>query len=166
MRIMSNRKVALALGSNMGNRLLYLRSAIDELAHSGFKILKTSRVWETKPWGVENQPSFLNMCLIAESELEPENMLDAVKSAEKKLGRIARAHWGPREIDIDIVLIEEEIFTSDRLTVPHPMMQDRDFVMIPLSEIAPEMRHPLLEKSVSEIADKLTSQNMKWITKL
>ena len=166
---MIKREAVLALGSNIGNRLAYLRSAAEELSNCGFKIIKKSGVWETKPWGVENQPSFLNMCLIAESELEPEEMLDAAKSIEKKLGRRKSLRWGPREIDIDIIMMGkngEEIFTSDNLTVPHPLMHERDFVMTPLAEIAPDFIHPLIGRSVASIADELTSRNMNRITEL
>ena len=109
------------------------------------------------------------MCLIAESELEPEEMLDAAKSIEKKLGRRKSLRWGPREIDIDIIMMGkngEEIFTSDNLTVPHPLMHERDFVMTPLAEIAPDFIHPLIGKSVASIANELTSRNMNRITEL
>ena len=162
---MSN-TVALALGSNTGNRLAALESAIAALRARGFRITAKSRVWETEPWGLADQPPFLNMCLLAETELEPLDTLRAVKDIEKQLGRKKRCHWGPREIDIDIIMAGETTLSSPELTIPHQLMHERAFVLVPLSEIAPDALHPLLKKSVSELLAALPAEKMTWIIQM
>ena len=162
---MSN-TVALALGSNVGNRLAALENAIAALSARGFHITAKSRVWETEPWGLVDQPPFLNMCLLAETELEPLETLRAVKDIEERLGRKERRRWGPREIDIDIIMAGETTLSSPELTIPHPLMHERAFVLVPLSEIAPDALHPLLKKSVSELLAALPAEKMTWIIQL
>ena len=163
---MSNREVLLALGSNVGNRLAMLEKALRALDKAGLSITDKSRVWETEPWGVTDQPRFLNMCAKAKTELEPEELLAAVKGVEQELGREKRVHWGPREIDVDILLIGSEIVELPSLRVPHPLMQERAFVLVPLCEIAPEACHPLFHKTVRELLDMLPPAKMSWIINL
>ena len=112
---MSDRTVALSLGSNEGNRLRALSRALNSLRLSKFSIKKVSRVWETEPWGNKEQRRFLNMCVIAETQLEPDEMLAAIKKIESDLGRTKTEHWGPREIDIDIIFIRSPGCGSQRL---------------------------------------------------
>ena len=164
---MSDHKVMLALGSNLGNRLDILKRAVARLAGAGIHIEAKSRVWETKPWGVTDQPLFLNMCAAVRTELEPLELLCLLKKTEAELGRSAGMRWGPREIDIDIIFFDSLSLKDPKLTVPHPRMHERGFVLKPLMEIAPEMIHPLFEKSVAELYDELPSSErdgMVWIS--
>ena len=141
---MSSREILLSLGSNLGNRLATLEEALKALDKAEVRITAKSRVWETEPWGLTDQPRFLNMCAKAETQLEPEELLAAVKGVEQELGREKRVHWGPREIDVDILLIGSEIVELPSLRVPHPLMQERAFVLVPLCDVAPDWRHPVL----------------------
>lgn len=163
---MDRREIAIALGSNMGNRLEMLRRALTEIESAGFEITAKSRVWETRPWGVTDQPLFLNMCLTALSSLEPATMLGCLKEAERRIGRKKGGHWGPRLIDIDILLIDNEAVCGQELTIPHPRMHERRFVLAPLAEIAPGMRHPKLGKTVREMLDELPEEKMDWIIRI
>lgn len=134
--------VALSLGSNMGDRLLMLRKAVCLLRNADLAIQASSDVFETPPWGVEDQPRFLNACILAETSLAPEDLLDLLKQMEGALGRTAEKRWGPRVIDIDILFYDGLSVRSDRLTVPHRDMAERAFVLLPLAQVAPEWRHP------------------------
>jgi len=156
----------LSLGSNLGNRLLMLERAIRALCASGFSILAKSRVWETAPWGVTDQPRFLNMCLSASVDLNPEQMLETVKAIETSLGRTLCERWGPREIDIDIILLGDAVIDLPSLKVPHPLFHKRAFVLVPLTEIAPRIVHPLLKKTAAELLACLPKEQMNWIIKI
>lgn len=160
------KEVALAIGSNLGNRLEMLRRAVVELERHGFIISEMSRVWETAPWGVIKQPRFLNMCVLTESKLEPEDMLQELKTIEQNLGRNKTERWGPRIIDLDIVMLGDEIVDTPRLRVPHPRMQERTFVLVPLAEIAPNMVNPKLGKTIKELLYSLPEEEMDWIIKI
>ncbi len=126
--------IALSLGSNLGDRHQNLKLAIDELNKHG-KVTKVSSFHETEPWGVTDQPKFINACVLYETDLDPHELLKTVKSIEKKLGRVESYRWGPRLIDIDILIFDNQIINETELKIPHPHMQERDFVMKPLSEI-------------------------------
>ena len=156
-------KVLMSLGSNTGNRLNMLTKALSELEHDGFCIIDKSKIWETSPWGLTDQPRFLNMCISAETEMTPEEMISTVKNIEKKLGRSKKIKWGPREIDIDIIAIGELIIETPALSVPHRHMHERAFVLIPLKEIAPLFRHPVTWKTLDEMIGALPAEKMEWI---
>ena len=134
-------RVLISLGSNVGDRVSSLRAAVKALQAFG-QIRSVSPVYETAPVGELNQPAFLNAAVEIETALEPLELLNAVKSIENALGRTPRTRWGPREIDIDLVLWGERTFRSETLTLPHPEFRNRCFVLAPLADIAPDARDP------------------------
>ena len=129
----------LGLGSNLGDRLDTLQRAVDLLAERGARVVASSRVWETEPvGGPEDQPSFLNAAVRVETDLEPDDLLGAANAVEAALGRVREVRWGPRTIDIDVLLVDDLILDDRALTVPHPRMTDRAFVILPLLELDPD----------------------------
>ena len=133
----------LGLGANLGDRLSTLQHAIDLLAaEPDTTVLRTSRVWETDPVGGPQQPDFLNVVAEIETTLEPLELLRVVNRVEAALGRTRDVRWGPRTIDIDILLIGGRTIDDDRLTVPHPRMHQRAFVVMPLLELLPDPALP------------------------
>jgi 2-amino-4-hydroxy-6-hydroxymethyldihydropteridine diphosphokinase len=141
----------LALGTNLGDRPANLRAAID--ASSAFIVLgQSSNIYETPPWGVEDQPAFLNMAVKCESALEPESLLKRLKQLEVQIGREKSFRWGPRLIDMDILFYDDLILESETLTIPHPRLHERAFVLVPLMDIAPELVHPVFRKTIRELA--------------
>jgi 2-amino-4-hydroxy-6-hydroxymethyldihydropteridine diphosphokinase len=127
----------LALGTNLGDREQQLAEALTLLnGMDGIVLVALSRVYASAPWGVEDQPDFLNVCAHVDTWLTPEELLKACKRAEAALGRQQRQRWGPREIDIDILLMDDVDMDTPLLTIPHPRMPERRFVMEPLAEIA------------------------------
>jgi 2-amino-4-hydroxy-6-hydroxymethyldihydropteridine diphosphokinase len=152
------RRAYLALGSNVGDRLQYLRDAISRLRGTpDVNLLRLSRVYETEPVGVADQPRFLNMVAEVEigEEISARDLLRIVKQIESDVGRIQRERWGPREIDIDVLLVGDERVEEEDFELPHPRMWERAFVMIPLAELAPEVRGPSGE-TAAEIAERLS----------
>ena len=144
----------LSLGANLGDRLASLRQAIARLdAASGLHVLRESRIYETEPVGVTDQPDFLNMVVEVElaDEVTPHDLLALAKRLEVELGRQRRERWGPREIDIDILLIGEEQISEPGLELPHPQTWARAFVLVPLADLVPDMRTPSGE-TVGEVA--------------
>lgn len=140
----------LGLGSNLGNRHEYILKALSELSLK-VKIIKNSEIIETKPYGNLNQPDFLNRVSKIETELKPVKLLKICTEIEKKLGRKRTQKWAARTIDIDILFYGNEIFQSDELTIPHPEIQKRRFVLKSLNEICPDLVHPVLNKKISLI---------------
>lgn len=130
----------LSLGSNMGDRKGYLRRAVEMLGRlPGTRVTAQSSVIETPPWGKTDQPAFLNMAVALETTLSPEELLDHIQSIERALGRQRAEHWGPRTLDIDILVYEGESRSTPTLHLPHPYLTERTFVLEPLAEIAPEL---------------------------
>jgi 2-amino-4-hydroxy-6-hydroxymethyldihydropteridine diphosphokinase len=132
------RKAYLALGSNLGNRQENLKKAIAALGER-VKIIRVSRVYETAPMGLTEQPDFLNLVVEIETDLPARELLQEAKAIEQILGRQEGPRWGPRVIDIDILLLGEENISEPGLKIPHPRMTERAFVMVPLAELAPEL---------------------------
>ena len=147
----------LALGSNLGDRQGYLRSAIARLrAAPGVNFLRASSIYETEPVGVTDQPRFLNMVVEVEIEesVTPRHLLALAKRIETEVGRTQRERWGPREVDIDVLLVGGEQISDDDFELPHPRMWERAFVMVPLAELAPELKGPD-GKRAAEAAERL-----------
>ena len=141
------------LGSNLGNKLQNLRNSLEKLKTLG-KIEAVSSVYETPAWGGVPQPDYLNACVKVEASdtIAPIELLRTVKTFEHELGRVPSVRWGERLIDIDILLIDDMIFHSEELDIPHIMIPQRLFVLVPLSEIVgPEWRHPVNGKGVHEM---------------
>lgn len=156
----------LGLGSNMGNRTAYLQDALDRLTCAG-KVTAVSPVFETAPLGFLDQPLFLNAACALMTTLSPYDLLDTVKTIESKVGRISTFLNGPREIDIDILFFDHLQIDTPELTIPHPRMHERAFVLIPLSIIAPDEIHPVLGTSIRSLANKLKIDDVKsWGTML
>ena len=157
---MSTNTVTLALGTNLGDRPGNLRAAIAALPPV-VTVHEQSFVYETLPWGVIDQPSFLNMVVIGETGQRPQELLKSLKELETQLGRIPSIHYGPRKIDIDILFYDNLILETPELTLPHPHLHERAFVLVPLAEIAPDLVHPVLGKPVHELLDKLDRSDIK-----
>lgn len=148
------KNVFLSLGTNEGNRFDYLFSALKKInENEKNQIEKISSIYESKPYGNVATNNFLNLVVKISSELNPFDLLNFIKNIEKVLGRIERGKWNNREIDIDIIFYNNLILKEKNLIIPHPYLIERDFVLIPLSEIASDFLHPELNKSVSEISN-------------
>jgi 2-amino-4-hydroxy-6-hydroxymethyldihydropteridine diphosphokinase len=142
--------IYLGLGSNLGDRAANLRAAVRALPPE-VSVVVESAVYETPPWGVEDQPGFLNMALKAETNLLPAALRDHVKRIERRVGRTETFRWGPRVIDIDILLYDDRIVDTRKLVIPHAQMHKRPFVLVPLVSIAPDVVHPALGLSMREL---------------
>ena len=155
------KKIYLSLGSNLGDRAANLRAAILALPDCGVKVLRVSPVYETEP--VENtaQAWFLNLVVEAETELFPLQLLARTARIERALGRVRTIPKGPRTIDIDILLYGSAVVSSAKLQVPHPRMTDRRFVLAPLADLAPDLRHPVLRKKIRELLAAAPEQALK-----
>ena len=147
---MDEHTVYLALGSNVGNRAANLKAAIAALPPQ-MEVKVKSRVYETPPWGYTNQEKFLNQVVKAWTYLEPEPLLKHLKRLEVALGRVPTFQYGPRLIDIDILLYDDLVFDSADLKIPHPQMHERGFVLLPLMDIAPDLVHPVKKQTIRQL---------------
>ena len=143
--------VYIGLGSNVGDRHRNCLTAIELLRQNGLLVARQSSMHETEPWGVTDQPEFVNMTVETETDLAPIKLLELLKKIEKDMGRQDTMKWGPRIIDLDILLYDDIIMKTDFLTIPHFLMHERAFVLRPLSEIAGNFIHPVLKKSITDL---------------
>lgn len=146
--------VYLLLGSNIGDRLTYLQETIKLLEAYAGNVFAVSSVYETAPWGKHDQPAFLNQAIGLHTSLPPAEMLDRIHTIEQKAGRQRVEKWGQRIIDVDILFYGNEVLNLDKLTVPHPLIAERRFTLVPLCEIAPDFIHPQLGLTVRQILEQ------------
>lgn len=155
----------LSTGSNLGDRLENLRQASQLISNEIGIILKTSHIYITQAWGVLDQPDFLNQALEVQTELSPESLLEKIHAIEKKMGRIRTTHWSKRLIDIDILFYEQLIMNTEDLTLPHPFLHERNFVLAPLVEIASGFQHPIFQKTIVKLYENSQDKlNVKILT--
>jgi len=157
--------VYIALGSNLGDRPANLHAALVALAPE-VTVLAESRVYETPPWGYEDQPAFLNMAVRAETDLKPEALLAYLKQIEAQLGREKNIRWGPRLIDLDILFYDDLVIETPPLVVPHPRLHERGFVLVPLTDVAPEFVHPVFGKRVRELLEGIDVSGIRPLPEL
>jgi 2-amino-4-hydroxy-6-hydroxymethyldihydropteridine diphosphokinase len=161
---LKNQKLNIAfigIGSNEGDKVSNIKSSIDlisELTHC--KIEKVSSLYETIPFGDIEQNNFINAVIKISTALNPHVLFNELKSLEKKLGRVTREEWGPREIDLDILFFNDLIFSDEIITLPHKGIIYRDFVLIPLIEIEPELIHPVFNKKIIEFVSEIKIKNI------
>jgi 2-amino-4-hydroxy-6-hydroxymethyldihydropteridine diphosphokinase len=153
--------IYLSLGSNLGDRRANLARAVQLLNASGVRVLRVSSIFETEPMYLVAQPRFLNQVVEAETALFPRQLLSTARGIEKTVGRKPGTQNGPRVIDIDIVLFAKSVLNFPGLVVPHPRMAERRFVLEPLAELAPDLRHPVTRRTVREMLAQVMDQSVR-----
>lgn len=152
----------LALGSNLGDKQAYLEGAVEKLAKtSGIRVKQVSGFIETEPYGGVEQDTFLNGCLEVETILSPQELLREMNRIEAEAGRERKLHWGPRTLDLDMIFYDNLVTEEPKLLLPHPDMQNRDFVLKPLMELCPYKRHPVTGKTILEMQRDVTKEDSK-----
>jgi len=152
--------VFLGIGTNLGNRELNLEQSIARIEEFIGPVLMTSSIYETEPWGFQAEDKFLNLVVKAETKLTPSGLLGRILMIESLMGRVRGPNrYSSRLIDIDILVYEEMIIDQESLKIPHPLLQERRFVLVPLCEIASEMIHPVLKKSYAELLEICEDKN-------
>ena len=141
---------AIALGSNLGNSEQTIEMALARLDRDSMRLGVRSQLYKTAPVGPP-QPDYLNACAVFHTSLAPEPLLETLLTVEASFGRLRRERWGPRTLDLDLLLYDSEIVDTPRLSVPHPRLHERAFVLVPLAEIAPTWLHPLQQKTIAQL---------------
>ena len=158
----------LLIGGNLGNRSANLQKAVKHIEQTCGKIVQSSAIYETSAWGLTQQPAFYNQALIVSTQLSPEQLMQELLDIETKMGRTREIKMGPRVIDLDILLIDQCIQHTDLLQLPHPSLTMRRFALMPLVEIAPDLVHPILQKSMKTLLeicpDQLDVQKLSTVT--
>lgn len=159
--------IYLLLGTNLGNKLKNLERVAELLIANRIAIRRESSIYETAAWGIENQPSFLNQVLVIETSKSPEKLLELINKIEVEMGRVRTEKWGERLIDVDLLYYGAQIIETEKLTVPHPEIQNRRFTLLPLAEITPDGIHPVLKKSqltlLNECQDALGVEKFEFV---
>ena len=155
-------RVYLGLGTNLGEREQNLATALARLQER-LRLVAVSSLYETAPWGVTEQPPFLNAAVAAETDLSPADLLAFIKGLEREMGRQPGGRWGPRLIDIDILLYGDLVLQTPDLVIPHPNLAERAFVLVPLAEIAPEVIHPVYQQTIQALLARVGHEGVrKW----
>ncbi|MGE5660576.1 MAG: 2-amino-4-hydroxy-6-hydroxymethyldihydropteridine diphosphokinase [Actinomycetota bacterium] len=157
-------KCAIALGSNLGNSLATLKAALETLDNTPGITLKSQSNWYlTAPVGPP-QPDYINACAVLNVQLTPQQLLEILLTIETQLGRIRREKWGPRTLDLDLLLFDRLILETPRLTLPHPRMLERAFVLVPLAEIAPDWVHPVAQRAIAQLAQVVDKSEVRQLS--
>lgn len=151
--------VYLLLGTNQGNRGRNLEQATDHIVKVGSEIIKKSSIYETAPWGITDQPPFLNLVIHFRTTENPHSLLEKLLNIEREMGRKRIGKWGPRIIDIDILFYDNRTINTEDLTIPHPEIQNRMFTLLPLKEIAPNLIHPVFDVSILSLTEACTDSS-------
>jgi 2-amino-4-hydroxy-6-hydroxymethyldihydropteridine diphosphokinase len=146
----------LLIGGNLGDRAAYLQEAVKHIEARCGSITSSSSIYETAAWGNTNQPTFYNQALKLITPLSPVSLLEQLLAIELEMGRVRSEKYGPRTIDLDILMIDDKVIDTPTLTIPHPQLHNRRFALLPLTEIAPSLHHPVLDKTVSELLENCT----------
>ncbi len=148
----------LHLGSNEGNRQEMIKKAIALIEKNIGNVVNKSMLYETEAWGKKDQPDFINQAIEVKTKLDALQTLNKCIELQSQLGGVKKEKWGPRSIDIDLLFLNDKVIKNDKITLPHPEIQNRNFVLIPLMEIAGEFVHPVLNKTIEELFDECTDE--------
>jgi len=161
-------KAFLLTGGNLGDKTINMKNCSLLIEKHCGHILKKSALYETAAWGKTDQPDFLNQVLLIDTPLTPESLLHKILNIEQQMGRFREEKYGPRLIDIDILLYNDEVINETRLIIPHPRMQERRFVLEPLNEIAPDTIHPVFQKTIHQLLEECNdplpvNKKLTWV---
>jgi 2-amino-4-hydroxy-6-hydroxymethyldihydropteridine diphosphokinase len=154
--------VYIGFGSNLGDRLASMQAARNRLPPA-VELTRCSPLYESAPWGDTDQPAFLNAVCQGRTALDPHDLLAHLKQIERDVGRIPSRRWGPRAIDLDLLFYDDLVLDSPTLTIPHPRLHERAFALRPLADLAPDLRHPRLGRSVAELAAALAGADVQIV---
>jgi 2-amino-4-hydroxy-6-hydroxymethyldihydropteridine diphosphokinase len=157
--------IFLLLGSNLDNRTGYLEEARKLIEKKVGNIVKSSSVYETEPWGVSDQPLFINQVIQVETKMAPEDLLKSILEIELTMGRKRIIKWGHRIIDIDILYYHDQVHQSETITIPHPQIQNRNFTLAPMVELVPDEVHPIFIKTQQELLSESNDKLKYWVLK-